>query len=150
MIGYMLTWTTYGSWLQGDERGWVKNGTILEPDIRLYLTNKQKLKSAPVKLNESQRRLVKEVISAESKKINHRIYALDVCSNHVHIVAESCSKSISRIVQRYKRVSTYTLQKNGFNGKVWTKGYDKRYCFNVKDLENVISYVSKQILAPDS
>ena len=146
----MLTWTTYGSWLQGDERGWVKNGTILEPDIRLYLTNKQKLKSGPVKLKESQRRLVKEIIFAESKKINHRIYALAVCSNHVHIVAEPCSESIPRIVKRYKRVSTYTLQKNGFNGKVWTKGYDKRYCFNVKDLEIVINYVSKQMLAPDS
>ena len=24
MVGYMLTWTTYGTWLQGDERGWVK------------------------------------------------------------------------------------------------------------------------------
>jgi REP element-mobilizing transposase RayT len=150
MIGYMLTWTTYGSWLQGDERGWVKNGKVLQPDSRLYLTNKQKLKSTPVKLNESQRRLVKEAIFAESKKINHRIYALAVCSNHVHIVAEPCSESISRIVQRYKRVSTYTLQKNGFNGKVWTKGYDKRYCFNAKDLKNVINYVSGQILAPDS
>ena len=103
----MLTWTTYGSWLQGDERGWVKNGKILEPDSRRYLTNKQKIKSAPVKLKESQRRLVKEIISSESKKINHRIYARAVCSNHVHIVAGSCSESISRIVQRYKRVSTY-------------------------------------------
>ena len=146
----MLTWTTYGSWLQGDERGWVKNGRVLQPDIRLYLTNKRKLKSKPVTLNESQRRLVKDAIFTEAERINHRICALAVCSNHVHIVAELCSESISRIVQRYKRISTYTLQKNGFKGKVWTKGYDKRYCFDVKDLENVISYVSKQMLAPDS
>jgi REP element-mobilizing transposase RayT len=144
MIGYMLTWTTYGSWLQGDERGWVKNGRVLQPDIKLYLTNKRKLKSTPVKLKESQRRLVKETIVAESKKINHKIYALAICSDHVHIVAEPCSESISRIVQRYKRVSTYTLQKNGFNGKVWTKGYDKRYCFNAKDLKIRIDYVSRQ------
>jgi len=146
----MLTWTTYGSSLQGDERGWVKDGRVLQPDIRLYLTNKQKLKSKPVTLNESQRRLVKEAIFTEAERINHRICALAVCSNHVHIVAEPCLESIPRIVQRYKRVSTYALQKNGFNGKVWTKGYDKRYCFDVKDLENVINYVSKQMLAPDS
>ena len=146
----MLTWTTYGSWLQGDERGWVKNGRVLQPDIRLYLTNKRKLKSKPVTLNESQRGLVKEAIFTEAERINHSICALAVCSNHVHIVAEPCSESISRIVQRYKRVSTYTLQKNGFKGKVWTKGYDKRYCFEVKDLGNVINYVSKQMLAPES
>ncbi len=118
MIGYMLTWTTYGSWLQGDKRGWVKNGKILQPDSKLYLTNKQKLKRTPVKLKESQKRLVKEIISAESKRINQKIYALTVCSDHIHIVAEPCLESISQIVQRYKRVSTYTLQKNGFNGKV--------------------------------
>ncbi len=29
MIGYMLTWTTYGSWLQGDERGWRKDGVAM-------------------------------------------------------------------------------------------------------------------------
>ncbi len=26
MIGYMLTWTTYGTWLRGDKRGYVKDG----------------------------------------------------------------------------------------------------------------------------
>lgn len=141
MIGYMLTWTTYGSWLQGDERGWVKNGRILQPDNKLYLTNKQKLNGTPVKLKEAQKRLVKEIILAESKRINQKICAFTVCSDHIHIVAESCSESISQIVQRYKRVSTYALQKNGFNGKVWTKGYDKRYCFSVKDLRIRINYV---------
>jgi len=25
MIGYMLTWTTYRTWLQGDKRGYVKD-----------------------------------------------------------------------------------------------------------------------------
>ncbi len=136
-----MTWTTYGSWLQGDERGWVKNGRILQPDNKLYLTNKQKLNGTPVKLKEAQKRLVKEIILAESKRINQKICAFTVCSDHIHIVAESCSESISQIVQRYKRVSTYALQKNGFNGKVWTKGYDKRYCFSVKDLRIRINYV---------
>jgi len=138
-----LTWTTYGSWLQGDERGWVKNGRILQPDNKLYLTNKQKLNGTPVKLKEAQKRLVKEIILAESKRINQKICAFTVCSDHIHIVAESCSESISQIVQRYKRVSTYALQKSGFNGKVWTKGYDKRYCFSVKDLRIRINYVLK-------
>ena len=141
MVGYMLTWTTYGSWLQGDERGWVKNGRILQPDHKLYLTNKQKLKRTPVKLEELQKRLVKEIILAESERINQKICALAVCSDHVHIVGEPCPESISQIVQRYKRVSTYTLQKNGFNGKVWTKGYDKRYCFSTRDLKTRIDYV---------
>ncbi len=32
-LAFFLTWTTYGSWLQGDERGWVeKPGNIMAPD----------------------------------------------------------------------------------------------------------------------
>ena len=25
-VGFLLTWTTYGTWLPGDERGWIKRG----------------------------------------------------------------------------------------------------------------------------
>jgi len=40
-LGYMLTWTTYGSWLQGDERGYVKDGQTLRGDKELiYLCEK--------------------------------------------------------------------------------------------------------------
>ena len=28
-LGYMVTWTTYGTWLQGDEQGYVKKGKVL-------------------------------------------------------------------------------------------------------------------------
>jgi len=34
-LGYMLTWTTYGTWLQGDERGYVKDGQVLRGDKKL-------------------------------------------------------------------------------------------------------------------
>jgi len=27
-LGYMITWTTYGTWLQGGEKGFVKNGVV--------------------------------------------------------------------------------------------------------------------------
>jgi hypothetical protein len=32
-LAYFLTWTTYGSWLPGDQRGWVaKPGQFRAPD----------------------------------------------------------------------------------------------------------------------
>jgi len=39
LIGYMVTWTTYGSWLQGDKRGYVKNGEILLAEKILEKSN---------------------------------------------------------------------------------------------------------------
>ena len=41
MVGYMLTWTTYGTWLQGDERGYVKDGRILGGNEALEKANRQ-------------------------------------------------------------------------------------------------------------
>jgi hypothetical protein len=38
---FMITWTTYGTWLQGDERGYVKSGRILPADETLKQTNEQ-------------------------------------------------------------------------------------------------------------
>ena len=35
MIGFMATWTTYGTWLQGHKKGYVKNGKILEANPEL-------------------------------------------------------------------------------------------------------------------
>jgi hypothetical protein len=44
LIGYMVTWTTYGSWLQGDKRGYVKNGTILPANDKLKSANRKQQK----------------------------------------------------------------------------------------------------------
>jgi len=31
----------------------------------------------------------------------------------------------------------------GFNGKIWSIGFDKRFCFTDKDIEQKIQYVNK-------
>ena len=41
MLGYMITWTTYGTWLQGDKRGYVKDGKIYKKNPQLEQKNKQ-------------------------------------------------------------------------------------------------------------
>ena len=36
-LAYFLTWTTYGTWLPGDERGWVKRKRGFQaPDMSLH------------------------------------------------------------------------------------------------------------------
>jgi hypothetical protein len=65
MIGFMATWTTYGTWLQGDKKGYVK------------------------------------------------------------------------------KAATKALRKYGFGNNVWTKGFDKRYCYHQHELEMKIKYVQR-------
>jgi REP element-mobilizing transposase RayT len=141
MIGYMITWTTYGTWLQGDERGYVKDGQILTGNDRLKSANQRQQKYPTIKLNSEQKRIVKKAILDEACRINHKIFAIAVCSNHVHIVADVSDESIEQAVHRYKYSATFELRKKGIQGKIWSKGFDKRFCFADKDIENRIRYV---------
>ncbi len=142
LIGYMITWTTYGSWLQGDKRGYVKNGTILPANDKLKSANQKQQKFKTVKLDSSQKHIVHKTILQEAQRINQEILAIAVCSNHVHIVAKVSSESIEQIVHRYKRLSTFVLRKAGLDGKVWSTGFDKRFCFTDKEIEQKVKYVN--------
>jgi len=141
LIGYMITWTTYGSWLQGDERRYVKNGKILPRNDKLKSVNQKQQKSQTVKLSIKQRQIIEQAILQEAQRINQKVRAIAVCSNHVHIVAEVSAESIEQVVHRYKYSATLALRKCGVENKIWSKGFDKRFCFNNKELEHKIGYI---------
>jgi REP element-mobilizing transposase RayT len=151
MLGYMLIWTTYGSWLQGDNRGYVKDGKILEKNDSLRKENIKRLKTGMVQLTHQEQKIVREAILNKAQTLGQKIYSMAVCSNHVHIVAERISESIemvvshyknaARIVSHYKNAARIALRANGFVGKVWTRGFDKRFCFNRQQLKSRIEYV---------
>ncbi len=141
MIGYMVTWTTYGSWLQGDNRGYVKDGKILQNNETLRKENIKRLKSPIVELSPQQQKIVREAIFNKAENLDQKIYSIAVHSKHVHIVAGKTSVSIEMIVSHYKNAARLALRTSGFIGKVWTKGFDKRYCLNQQQLKSRIEYV---------
>ena len=143
MIGFMATWTTYGAWLQGDKRGYVKNGITLGANAHLEKSNEELLKHDKIKIPKSLRKTVENAILKEAEKIGQKVYALVICSNHVHIVVEGTSERCGYSVGRFKKAATKTLREYGFTNKVWTKGFDKRYCYNQHDLETRIKYVQR-------
>ena len=139
----MITWTTYGTWLQGDKRGYVKNGKILSENKNLWKRNKINQTKKAIRLTKSNRQTVREAILNEAEKLGQAIYSMAVCANHVHIVAECIDETIETVVARYKKAARQALNSNGFVGRVWTKGYDKRYCFDENSLKNKIDYVQR-------
>ena len=141
IVGYMVTWTTYGSWLPGDRRGYVDNAKILSENIEILERNRRRQKSHIVKLNSYEKKIVKQTILAEAESIGHKIEALIVYSNHVHLLARPHRKSIEETVGRYKSVTTRILWEHGRKGRIWTRGYDKRFCFSQEDIEAKIKYI---------
>ena len=143
MVGYMVTWTTYGSWLQGDRRGFVKKGEIMAGNKKIEKANQKSQKSMKIKLNSEQRAIVRQAIINEAKRIGHKIEALSVSTYHVHLVARPFKESIELIVSRYKNISMFALGKQVNNGRIWTRSFDKRFCFDEDSLNQRIEYVNK-------
>ena len=67
MIGYMITWTTYGTWLQGDKRGYVKNGRILGENKDLRKSNIFNRRGKAVRLTVQQQEVVRKAIFGEAE-----------------------------------------------------------------------------------
>ena len=143
IIGYMVTWTTYGSWLQGDQRGYVKHGKIMPGNQQILLSNRRLQRAKTVKLSPAQRAIVHQTILDEAERIGQTIEAIAVCEHHVHIVARPCRESIGQIVSRYKNAAMFALCKNARVGRVWTHGFDKRFCFTDDEMRCRIEYVRK-------
>ena len=143
IIGYMLTWTAYGTWLQGDKRGYVKNGIILSANQKLQTANRNNQKHPSIKLNTNLISIVKSALEKEAERIGQKIYATAVCSNHVHLVLQKTNEKIENAVARYKNKSTYALRAICIEGKIWTRGYNKKFLYNTNELDSVIQYVQE-------
>jgi len=141
LVGYMITWTTYGSWLQGDKRRYVKGGKILEGDEKIRQICEELQKGQTVKLKGNEKNIVRTAILNEAERIGQQVVAISVYSNHIHLVARPCNKSIERIVSMYKSAATRALRSFNRKGRIWTKSFDKRFCFSEEDFNKKIAYI---------
>jgi hypothetical protein len=86
-LGYFLTWTTYGTWLPGDERGWVdKSGQFRPPNPALEAVARILLTEEPCFLNDDQRRLVEQTIAKHCAIRGWQLHVVRCRTNHVHVV----------------------------------------------------------------
>ena len=137
----MITWTTYGTWLQGDKRGYVKDGEILLKNDALLQSNLKRLKNPATRFDAEHCAIVRHAILNKARETRQQIYAISVCSSHVHIVAARTNESIEKVVSYYKNAARIALRGRGFVGRVWTKGFNKRFCFDREELKSKIKYV---------
>ncbi len=141
-IAYMMTWTTYGSWLQGDERGYVKDGRIFEANKSLNQANKFLMKYPEVNLSLLQRNIIEDALRKEAFTLGQEIYAMSIGVNHIHLAVSFSDIYPEAAMSHYKNASRLEIQRAGFVGKLWTRGFSKRYCFDEQQLNAIIDYVN--------
>jgi REP element-mobilizing transposase RayT len=86
-LAYFLTWPTYGTWLPGDERGWVRHERgARPPDQIVEREAAARVTDDACRLDHAQRRVVETTIAAHCEIRRWTLYALNCRSDHVHVI----------------------------------------------------------------
>ena len=151
-IAYHITWTTYGTWLSGDTRGWVKSGVggIQGSDPVLEQHAREEMAEPAVILSAEQREIVDATIRRHCDIRGWELHAVNVRTNHVHLVVTGnrgademmnelkawCSRKLSDHAGLTKAVARKAGRRHWFTEHGSTKPiFDDAY------LQNAIQYV---------
>ena len=89
-LAFFLTWTTYGSWLPGDERGWVdKPGQFMAPDQRLKFMAQMRMTEPEMSLDPPQRDVVETTIAEHCRIRGWHLHTARCRTQHVHVVVSA-------------------------------------------------------------
>ncbi len=94
---FFLTWTTYGTWLPGDERGWHhhnKGEQLANSRLKQWCSNQ--MRTGEVVLALFDRVIVEDACRAHCVYRNWHLHAVNARSNHVHaiVTADTTGKKL--------------------------------------------------------
>ncbi len=149
-LAYLITFRTHGTWLHGDQRGSVSrhhnkfNSPKLGHEPNWLETNSERLKSEPVILDAKQRDYVKTAIKETCKIRAWTLLAINVRTNHVHVVVSAGSKNPGIVLNALKSNATRKMREDGCwksDRSPWVDKGSTRYLWNEKSVGNACAYV---------
>ncbi|MEO2034343.1 MAG: transposase [Planctomycetaceae bacterium] len=145
---YLLTWTTYGSWLHGDQRGSIdlQHNLPLTPVLPAHTGRRKSesstLKTKPVLLDKTQRAIVSQTIRKVVEHKCWRLHALNCRSNHVHVVILASDRTPEIVMNSLKSWSSRRLNEQlGEKRRWWTRHGSTRYLNDKESVHRAIDYV---------
>ncbi len=149
-LGYLLTWTTFGTHLPGDDRGWVhpamnEYGTPTgRPDSVLLETCEGVMGGSAYRLGERSRPVVMRAILDHCTHRAWRARAINVRTDHVHMVVSKTDRPPERLLGELKSWATRRLRAAGLaptDSRLWTREGSTRYLFDEDSVFDSIDYV---------
>jgi REP element-mobilizing transposase RayT len=160
---WLLTWTTYGTWLPGDERGFVSNvqdgpghevrhnipGTPFDADDdRVRQRAVDNLVGDPVWLTAEQAMIVVEQFRQTAAYRGWSLLAAAVLANHVHlVVGVPADPDPAKLLLDFKSYATRALKARGqvsSGGRWWTESGSRRRLPDERAVVAAIAYVLGQ------
>ena len=154
-LAYFLTWPTYGTWLPGDQRGWVKRGEGFQlPDSVRELDAQALMTEDACLLDDEQRRLVEGTIADHCRIRGWHLHVVNCRTNHVHVVV-TADRDPDTVRDQFKAWCTRKLkaleQARTGPGNIgasirenwWAERGSGRYLGDEESLEAAIQYVGE-------
>lgn len=146
-LGYFITWTVYGTFLQGDERWWRKKRRGSQaPQPRLEQWHRDRLKHDAILLSPEDREIVASEIRSHCEYRQWRLWIANPRTNHVHAVITAPNYDGSKVRDQLKANCTRGLRqldRRFVDRPVWTVGGDWP-CLNTdEELERAILYAGQ-------
>ena len=149
-LAYLITFRTLGTWLHGnnpssvDRHGKNVYGTEkVLPSRNLERQMTENRGSEVFVLNGKQRSVVERAIHEMCKKRGYELIAINVRTNHVHVVVTAYVKP-EMILNAVKANATRELREAGLiasDQKVWTRGGSRRYLWKPAHVNGAVDYV---------
>jgi REP element-mobilizing transposase RayT len=152
-VAFFLTWSTYGTWLPGDSRGWVEyqHGFQL-PDPILELESAARMTEDACRLAAHQRERVHKQVAETCAYKGWQLHAVNCRSNHVHVVVSAAAPP-KIIREQLKAWCTRRLNEQQVESRIpeherrrqwWAERGSIRWIFRESDLADAIDYVLNQ------
>ena len=146
-LAYFITWTVYGTWLQGDVHGWRRyRGGHEAPQPLLTAWRRERLLYPVIMLDDRTRKIVESEISDHCERRGWKIWIANPRTNHVHVVVSADGVNGAKVRDQLKANCTRGLRENDScfcDRPVWSRGGDWQCINSEDDLEAVIIYAAE-------
>jgi hypothetical protein len=154
-VAYLITWSTYGTWLHGDDRGSVNSthniyGTpTLPPSRKLILHSVKAMSGNPVTLGEKARVTIGQSIINTCRVKGWHLHALHVRTTHIHAIV-SAGTEPHGVLRLFKSWATRSLKESDLvrQKQVWSEKGSTRYIWSLNQLSRATDYVLRRQGAP--
>ena len=140
------TWTTYGTWLPGDERGWFQRARGLQSaDALRTLAAALRMTDNAMTLDGVQRSIVETTIAAHCEIRDWTLHAVNCRSNHVHVVVTAADRTLEVPREQFKAWCSRKLSEAGPARANWwsERGWDV-YLDDEEALAVVVDYINER------
>jgi hypothetical protein len=143
-LAYFITWTTYGTWLPGDHRGWNRKDLpgIQPGNPNLERAAKRMMSESSFLMNDRHREIVDQTIRRHCEIRKWHLHAVNPRTNHVHVVVTARGYDPKTVREQFQAWCTRKLKEVVSDRKhFWTEGGSGRFVNTEEELERAIQYV---------